>query len=67
MNLRDFQQIFIALINWGWSGDYAAYLTDKANNTSECAKIYKRVKLVAYRNHICEGDALHLLISHGKI
>lgn len=67
MNLQDFQQRFIAHINWGWSGDYAAYMTAKANDPKECAKIYKRVKLVAYRNHICEGDALHHLITHGKI
>lgn len=67
MKLQDFQKRFTARINWGWSGDYAVYLLEKANNPTECAKIYKRVKLVAYRNRICEGDALHHLITHGKI
>ena len=67
MNTEQFKQIFLASINWGWSGEYAAELTTKANDTKKLAKIYNRVKLVAYRNSISEGDALHHLISRGKL
>lgn len=67
MKTEEFKQRFIALINWGWSGEYAAELTAKANDNKTLAKIYNRVKLVAYRNSLSEGDALYHLISAGKL
>lgn len=67
MTVKDFQKHLISVIKWGWDGDYAASLLSKANDLKECAKIYRRVKLVAYRNFLCEGDALIYLIRHGKI
>lgn len=66
MKIEQFKQQFIALINWGWSGEYAAELTAKANDNKTLAKIFNCV-MVAYRNSISEGDALHHLISSGKI
>lgn len=59
--------MFIALINWGWSGEYAEELNAKANDNKTLTKIHNRVKLVAYRNSISEHDALHHLISSGKL
>lgn len=67
MKLEQFKLMFLALIAWGWSGEYADELTAKANNPKQCAKIYNRVKLVAYRNCISEGDALFSLISRGNL
>lgn len=67
MKLEQFKQMFITLIAWGWSGEYAAELTAKANDPKQCAKIFNRVKLVAYRNCISEHDALHSLINRGKL
>lgn len=59
--------MFVALINWGWSGEYAEELTAKANDNKTLVKIQNRVKLVAYRNSISEHDALNHLISSGKL
>lgn len=67
MKIEQFKQMFLALIAWGWSGDYAAELTAKANDPKQCARIFSRVKLVAHRNSISEHDALHALISRGKL
>lgn len=67
MTNEEFQNRFISTIKWGWNGEYAAYLLSKANDLKECAKIHKRVRLVAYRACISEGDALVHLIGHGKI
>lgn len=67
MTLNEFKQRFIAHINWGWSGEYAESLLSLADDAAKLAKVYKRTKLVAYRNCISEGDTLHHLISHGKL
>lgn len=67
MKTEQFKEMFLSLISWGWSGKYADELTAKANDPKQLAKIFSRVKLVAYRNCIDEHDALYHLISHGKI
>lgn len=60
--------MFLLVIKNGWScGDLTDGLTAKANDPKQCAKIYNRVKLVSYRNCINEHDALHILISRGKL
>lgn len=67
MNIEEFKTMFLVHVAWGWSGEYAAELTAKANDPKESAKIFNRVKLVAYRNHISMCDALHGLISRGNL
>lgn len=77
MNTEQFKQMFLAVITTGWArydektGDWThdltGELTAKANSPKECAKIYNRVKLVAYRNCISEHDALCNLIRRCKI
>lgn len=59
--------IHIIHIKWGWTGDYAAHLLSRFNDSKECSKIFSRCRLVAYRNCISIGDARHHLISAGKI
>lgn len=65
MTHEEFKQKFIALINWGWSGDYAAELTAQANNDKICALVYKCVRSWADRWRVSEGDALISLIKRG--
>lgn len=77
MKLEQFKQMFLAVIAQGWTrydkktGDWTHDLTDelttKANDPKECAKIFNRVKLVAYRNFISEHDALCALLHRGKV
>lgn len=67
MTMTEFKERFTALVGWGWSGEYAAELIDKANEPLRLAKIFKRMKLIAERNFISDGDALHHLISHNKL
>lgn len=67
MTLDEFQQQSIAHIKWGWTGDYAAHLLSRFNDSKECSKIFSRCRLVAYRNCISIDDARHHLISAGKI
>lgn len=67
ITITEFKARFLALISWGWRGQYAEELTEKANNPEQLAKIFNLTKLVAFRNSISLGDALHHLISHNKI
>lgn len=67
MTLQEFKEQSISHVNWGWDGEFAEHLINKFNNSTECAKIFSRCKLVAYRNCISIGDARHHLITHGKI
>lgn len=67
MTLQEFKEQSISHVNWGWDGELAERLISKFNNPKECAKIFSRCKLVAYRNCISIGDARHHLITHGKI
>ena len=66
MTLQEFKQQSISHINWGWGGEYAESLINRLNDPKECAKMFNRCKLVAYRNCISIGDARHGLISRGK-
>lgn len=65
MKTEEFKQRFIALINWGWSGEYAAELIAQANNDKICAMILERVNNWVNRWCVCESDALISLISRG--
>lgn len=65
MNLEQFKKMFIALINWGWSGEYAAELTAQANNNKVLNKIYTRVINWAKQWCVSEHDALISLIKRG--
>lgn len=67
MTIEEFQQESIAHIEWGWDGEYAAYLRAKFSDRKECAKLFNRCRLIARRNRISVGDARHHLISRGKI
>lgn len=66
MTIEQFKQMFIALINWGWNGEYAAELTAQANNDKICALIHERVKKWTDRWCVSEHDALISLIERGS-
>ena len=67
MTQNEFKTMFVKLIAWGWSGEYADELNAKANNPAQLSKIFSRARLVAYRNCISIHDALNHLISSGKL
>lgn len=67
MKLEEFKQMFLSLIARGWNGEFATELIAMANDPKQCAKIFNRAKLVAYRNKVNVHDALHALISRGNL
>ena len=64
---EEFQERAIPYIKNGWDGEYADKLIAKFSDIKECAKIFDRVKRHADRWSLSISDALHSLISNGKI
>lgn len=65
MEIKEFKQMLLDTIKWGWSGEYASQLSAQANNDKILKKIYKRVISWANTYCVCESDALISLIERG--
>ena len=65
--MEKFKETFLAVIDWGWSGEYANHLRGVANDGKRLVKLRNAVKLTAYRNRISEYDALICLIRNAKV
>lgn len=68
MTKAEFKQMFIKMINFGWANtDYFRHLNAVANDDAQLAKVHNMANLLTYRYCIDTHDALHSLISHGKV
>lgn len=68
MTKQEFKQMFIKIINYGWSGtDYFSHLNVVAQDDKLLSEVFNRAKLVSYRAHISLNDATFLLIRRGDI
>ena len=68
MTREEFKQMFIKVINFGWSQSrYFSHLNAVANDDAQLAKVQNMADLVAYRNNISTHDALYGLIRKGYV
>ena len=68
MTKEEFKQMFIKVINFGWSQSrYFSHLNAVVNDDAQLAKVQNMADLVAYRNNISTHDALYGLIRKGYV
>ena len=68
MTKEEFKEMFIKVINFGWSQSrYFSHLNAVANDDAQLAKVQNMADLVAYRNNISTHDALYGLIRKGYV